>query len=346
MLLNKAGRLEASPQTTADIRPISSARLDWVMVALSGWFVGGLFLDGWAHNHGRVDNTFFTPWHGAFYSGFLVVALLIGLALARNMVRGSSWMRAAPAGYELAAFGVPLFAFGGVFDLIWHQLFGFEVGIEPQLSPSHLLLATSMGMIVSAPLRAAWMREDSVARGILGRLPALLSLTFTLSVITFLTQFGHPFVTVWASSARHDEIGQMIGVMSVMLQAGLLIGAALVVLRRWMLPPGSLTLLFGLNTLLMATQHDQYGLLPVALLAGVIGDLLIAVLKPSIERPFALRLFAFVVPAALYLLYFLSIKMAGLLLWSTNLWSGAVVLAGIAGLLLSYLAVPAQTQTS
>ena len=345
MLHNKAGRLESSPQTTADIRPISGARLDWAMVALSAWYVGGLFLDGWAHNHGRVDNTFFTPWHGAFYSGFLVVALLIGLALVRNMLRGSSWMRAAPAGYELAAFGVPLFAFGGVFDLIWHQLFGFEVGIEPLLSPSHLLLATSMGMIVSAPLRAAWLREDTASRGILGRLPVLLSLTFTLSVITFLTQFGHPFVTVWASSAR-DEMGEIVGVMSVILQAGLLIGAALIALRRWMLPPGSLTLLFTLNTLLMATQHDQYRLVPVALLAGVIGDLLIAALKPSIERPLALRLFAFVVPTALYLLYFLSIKMAGLLLWSTNLWSGAVVLAGIAGLLLSYLAVPAQTQTS
>jgi len=346
MLLNKAGRLESSSQTTADIRPISSVWFDWAMAVLSGWYVGGLFLDGWAHNHDRVDSTFFTPWHGAFYSGFLVVALLIDLAMVRNILRGSSWMRAAPAGYELAAFGVPLFAFGGVFDLIWHQLFGFEVGIEPLLSPSHLLLATSMGLIVSAPLRAAWLREDSAPRGVIGWLPALLSLAFTLSVITFLTQFGHPFVSVWASTMRGDDMGHAIGVLSVMLQASLLIGAALLMLRRWMLPPGSLTLLLGLNTLLMVTQRDQYRLLPVALLGGVVADLLIAVLRPSAERPLALRLFAFAAPAALYLCYFLAIKFDGRMLWSTNLWSGAVVLAGIVGLLLSYLVAPARGRTS
>jgi hypothetical protein len=33
------------------------------MSLLSAWLVGGLFPDGWAHAHGRVDQSFFTPWH-------------------------------------------------------------------------------------------------------------------------------------------------------------------------------------------------------------------------------------------------------------------------------------------
>ena len=44
---------------------------DWVMAVLSAWLLGGAFVDGWAHTHGKVDTTFFTPWHAAFYTGFL-----------------------------------------------------------------------------------------------------------------------------------------------------------------------------------------------------------------------------------------------------------------------------------
>jgi hypothetical protein len=308
------------------------------MVALSGWFVGGLFLDGWAHNHHRVDNTFFTPWHAVFYSGFLAVALLLGGALALSMLRGRTWLDATPAGYELAMLGVPLFAFGGVFDLIWHQMFGFEVGIEPLLSPSHLLLATGMAMIVSAPLRAA--RRNGAESGVLGRLPALLALVWTLSVITFLTQFTNPFVDVWARSLDDGILGHAMGVAGVLVQSALLMGAALFALRRGLLLPGGVTVLFTLNALLMTTQHETYALLPVALLAGALGDLLVFVLKPAVTRPLALRVFAFALPAALYLMYFLLLKAGGQLVWSTNLWTGATMLAGIVGLLLSYVAVP------
>src|SRR5262245_30599265 len=40
--------------------PAASARFDWLAVALSAWVIGGAYLDGWAHNHGRVDDVFFT----------------------------------------------------------------------------------------------------------------------------------------------------------------------------------------------------------------------------------------------------------------------------------------------
>ena len=43
--------------------------LDWVMVVLGGWWLGGLYLDGWAHNHlSTTLESFLTPWHAAFYS--------------------------------------------------------------------------------------------------------------------------------------------------------------------------------------------------------------------------------------------------------------------------------------
>ena len=43
----------------------SGAAFDWAATMLAGVFTGGLFLDGWAHTHGRVDDTFFTPWRSS-----------------------------------------------------------------------------------------------------------------------------------------------------------------------------------------------------------------------------------------------------------------------------------------
>ena len=34
---------------------------DGAVTLLGAAFTGDLFLDGWAHTHGRVDDTFFTP---------------------------------------------------------------------------------------------------------------------------------------------------------------------------------------------------------------------------------------------------------------------------------------------
>ena len=37
------------------------------------WLIVGIFVDGWAHNNDKPE-TFFTPWHALFYSGFLATA--------------------------------------------------------------------------------------------------------------------------------------------------------------------------------------------------------------------------------------------------------------------------------
>jgi hypothetical protein len=53
-----------------------------------------------------------------------------------------------------------------------------------------------------------------------------------------------------------------------------------------------------------------------------------------------LRIFAFAVPAILYGLYFIAmIVNDGGIGWSVHLWAGSAVMAGIVGVLLSYLVV-------
>ena len=125
-------------------------------------------------------------------------------------------------------------------------------------------------------------------------------------------------------------------------------GMIFLLIRRWRLPLGALTLIFSLNGCLMSVLDDQYTLIPVMLLAGIVADLLLWLLRPSATRPAALRLFAFLVPFVLYLLYFLALMLTETITitWSIHLWLGSCVMAGMVSLLLSYLLVPPEGSTA
>ncbi len=333
-----AGNLHA--QAEAPRQAIGGIRFDWLMIALMMWFLGGLFVDGWAHSHGKVDNSFFTPWHALFYSGFAVVAGALGGAIARNRQLGYGWRAAVPAGYGLSLLGAAIFAFGGGFDLLWHTLFGIEENVEALLSPSHLLLALGMVLALSGPMRAAWRRPAGASEGLARLLPAVISLTFTWSVISFMAQWAHPYLHLLSTSTRLGEAGQALGIAGIVLQTAVAMGFILLAVRRWQLPLGSLTLALGLNAALMSVMRDWWEMIAVAVLAGLAADLLALALRPSVARPAALRLWAFAVPAILYAFYFTAITLLARIAWSLHLWAGAIVLAGITGLLLSYLLVP------
>ena len=333
-------------QTAAGAQPAGGMRFDWAVAGLSVWFLGGLFLDGWAHNHNRVDDSFFTPWHAVFYSGFFAVAAGLLAATIRNRAGGLPWRQAVPAGYELSLLGAALFAAGGVADMIWHTVLGIEVGVEALLSPTHLLLATGMTLIFSGPLRAAWRRAGPPLTWA-SALPMLLSLTFVLSLFTFMTQFMHPMVYPDMTGERPARYllayySQALGVANIVVQTGLLLGLLLFVLRRWhwRLPFGSLTLILTLNAFALSFMQDDYWSIPVAFVGGAAADLLLHRLKPSDANPGALRWFAMAVPLVLYLIYFLTLIVTRGIWWSVHMWAGAIVLAGVTGLLVSYLLVP------
>jgi hypothetical protein len=318
--------------TVAQEHPAAGLLLDWGFSFLSIWLVGGLFLDGWAHAHSRVDDVFLTPWHAVLYSAALAILLLLAATYAYGMTRGCAWPQVLPAGYGLSLIGAALFFGGGALDLSWHTLFGIEVGVEALLSPPHLLLATSGMLMVGGPLRAATRRPPAQGWRALG--PMLISATIALSILTFFSQFAHPIAETFASRAGASR---SLGISGILIQSMLLVGVILLLTRRWVLPLGALTLLIGLNSALMSVFEDNYGLLPAMLAAGVLADLLLRWLRPSQQRRPQLHLFAFLVPALLYGLYFLALRLTQSLVWATSLWSGAIVLAGVAGLFVSFL---------
>ncbi|MGH6635365.1 MAG: TolB family protein [Gammaproteobacteria bacterium] len=186
-------RLQSIPVSLSALPP-ACARLDRVMALLCSWLVLGLYIDGWAHRHVKIE-TFFTPWHLILYAGFVAVASYLLLTWHRNHVQGYPWRRAMPPGYELSLLGLLIFVLSGCGDLIWHELFGFEHDLEALLSPTHLILALGGTLMIAGPFRSAWQRPDHPsARSLATQWPMLVSLTLLLSILTFFTQFAHPFV--------------------------------------------------------------------------------------------------------------------------------------------------------
>jgi hypothetical protein len=326
-------------------RPASSLHSDWIVILLSLWFLGGLFLDGWAHNNLSSSlESFFTPWHAVFYTGFLAVATYHGWLMWRHHQQGYAWLSTLPRGYELSLLGLVIFAAGGVGDMLWHGIFGIEAGIEALFSPTHLLLATGIALVVAGPMRSTGHRLQTETADWRSLLPLILSITFLFSLFTFMTQFAYLLTDSWVLTDRRagldGEMRQVLGMLGALLHSGLLMGVVLPVIRRWRLPAGSLTFMLTVNIALMGIMRDELMGAPTAVLTGILGDMLLLWLQPSAERPLQFRIFAFLLPFILYTVYIVSVEIMADSWWAIHMLTGLPTLAGIAGFLLSYLVLP------
>lgn len=328
--------------------PEGGTRFDLTVALLSLWFLVGLFVDGYAHNHGAVDDTFFTPYHALLYSGILAAGVFLGVQHYRNVGKGYAFTRALPYGYALSLVGVALFFVGGGFDFVWHSLFGFEANISTLLSPAHLLLATSGFLILSGPLRAAW-RRTGVEPTWKHLLPVVLVLLTIVSLLTFFMQFANSFSHAWhftpSAPGRNSWQMDVVGISDVLFTAAITMGVLLFALRRWKLPPGAVTLILTVNAagmMLIQWKNMQYFwyVIIAPLAGGIIGDGLLFLLKPSRTNPFALRLFAFAVPFAVYIIYFVLLISQQGIWWEIHKWLGVTFFAGVVGVFLSYLVMP------
>src|ERR1700694_551757 len=174
--------------------PPSSPAFEWLMGFLVFALISGLNLDIWAHNHGKVDESFFTPWHAVLYGSMALNGIALGIVAARNVLQKHYPLRRSlPAGYGLSLVGVIAFSVGGVLDLIWHTLFGIEEDVQALLSPTHILLAVSAALILTGPLRSAAVRlSPSAPRSWLTHGPLILSIAATVTLLGFFTEFAHP----------------------------------------------------------------------------------------------------------------------------------------------------------
>ena len=341
----------------AAARPRATRREDLLTMVFATWLIVGIFVDGWAHSNDKPE-TFFTPWHALFYSGFVTTALWMTWMVQRRRAQGAQGLAAAvPVGYGLGLLGVAVFAFGGVFDMVWHTIFGIEVDLEALLSPSHLLLFGGGLLVTTSPLRSAWHNAASRDPGFREFLPVLLSATITTASVAFFLMVFSPLLTGamtggpyhFASMLADRDLAswlveevQLEGYAAILLTTIILLAPALLLIRRWTVPFGTFAFLFGVvATLTAAIESFDFGPAFLApLIAGVVADVLYRRLRPGHDRPWALRAWATAVPPVMWLAYFGLLAAFRTVGWSVELWAGVTVMTGLTGFALALLMTP------
>lgn len=316
--------------------------LDAAFAVLSLLMITGVALDFRAHANGIsfAEEGFLTTEHVFFYSMFLGIAAVLFAATYRNRRDGARWASAVPSGYGWAVVGVLLFGLAGLADFGWHSTFGFEEGIEGLTSPSHLALATGAVLFLSSPLRAAWRRDEDPAG--VEFLPVVVSAALTLTVITLFGLYLNPLINVYATET--DWAALNLGLAGLIVFPLLLLGTALALVRRFDLPVGSLATVFLLPALANTVIHGDFFLIAPAVVAGAVGDAACRVARPTADEPRALRAFGAFVPTAFAATYVGVVEVAWGVAWTVHVWTGAIVLAGMAGLLLTYVVRPDGTR--
>ena len=147
-----------------------------------------------------------------------------------------------PKEYLLSFVGVLVFGVGGVFDLFWHEIFGFEAGVDALVSPSHLVLLVGGMLFISGPLRSflSQGRSEGSWSELFPPIASALQLftigtLFTLytNVWTQLDRYVVPEVILDSQRPIHAYT-----VAGVLIPAALMVGTLLFLRQRMVLPFG------------------------------------------------------------------------------------------------------------
>ncbi|NRQ38644.1 hypothetical protein HII36_43500 [Nonomuraea sp. NN258] len=324
---------------------------DLVTAVLGVWFGIGLMIDAWAHSNRSELETFFTPWHAAFYSGFAAVSGWIIWQVWRNVRAGRQGLAAVPTGYLAGLVAIPAFAAFGFVDMMWHTFLGIEQTIDILFSPSHLGLIVTMLLIITTPLRSAWNAPDVGTRPALGRLlPALVGLAFATTLVSLFLSYGDALQ--WDSAGivhaftDLDNGGAGSLASAMVISNVVMLAPVLLLARRWELPFGSVTVMYTVCVLMPGAQtsFENMPILLTFIVAGLVSDLLIRWLRPSGARRYAYWAFAGLSGLATWTLYIgVASATGGGLPAIPELWTGSPIMAGLIGLALGALMLPNAT---
>lgn len=325
----------------------TSGRQDLVSVLLAAWMTIGGFVDGFAHRNLDTPETFFTPWHGILYSGYLATALWVLGLVVRNRPSSPSLRLAIPEGYSTAVVGVLVFALGGIGDMFWHMLFGIEVSVDALLSPTHLLLLVGSLLIISGPLRARWWDPGYQPTRLVDFWVPALAASMGAAQLGFFFQYidglSIRFMQVPYNPGSEEGFFELVtGIAAILITTLTLMGALLLVMRRWKPPWGAGLIIFGLVGVLMETLegYDFPEVVVAPLIGGLTTDLLVQWVWSRWDRLAAVRVTAFVVPVSMWSVRFAVFERFSDINWPVSVWSGTIVFAGLAGVGLSLLAFP------
>jgi len=308
------------------------------VVVLSCLFAGAAYFDAWTYVNNVNGISILEPWQDfpLHVGWFLLTAYLTGV-MALNVRGGAPLTRSLPSGYGWCMVGCLAFSAFVVIDRWEQAAFGTENSMAALISPARLGEIVAGGLMVTGPLRAAWRRQDEQAA-----LPAVVAAALLLSVVTFVTQFAHPFRDPWAAVGQklpgvYVFVGADLGVASLVLQGACYVAVLLLLMRRFKIRTGSFTLICTLNAVLVAALKARWEMVLIGLITGLTADGLAWWLKPDPNRPAQLRSFSFLVPAVFAASYFAVVAVTYGLWWGPDVWSGSILVTGLAGFAVSYL---------
>lgn len=340
-------------------RPMASYRTNLVTALLSTWLTLGLMLDAWAHNNMPQLESFFTPWHGVFYTGFFATAAWIGWTV-RGPLSAKRYSDI-PAGYGAAVVAVGIFAVSAAGDMMWHLVFGIEQTIDILFSPTHLGLGASMVVILLTPARSAWANRSLPAAPGLGRLlPSVLATALATTVALLFLQYANALthgsgdVAVGMSTTDQGFTSAIVTDMAVTNLVLLL--PILTLARRFTLPFGLATILYVCAATLSTaiTGFDNVELMLGVVVAGVCVDLLARWLRPSPQRLVQFRVFAAAAPLVTWSLYIATAYLTsppvynpdGTIQPMPEVYTGAPIVQALFGLLVGVLLIPGRSADS
>ena len=142
------------------------------------WFFIGAWIDSSAHTY-LLDGieTFFTPWHGVLYSGY-AFSVLVAMYVKNKMKDYK---------FDVGVLGAVIFGVGGASDAVWHTLLGIETGVEPLVSPSHLMLFLGAFLMLDYVFTTRPSKDQLDTASV-------VAVSTIYALVMFITQFLHPYL--------------------------------------------------------------------------------------------------------------------------------------------------------
>jgi hypothetical protein len=331
-----------------------TALLRLTIGAMIVWQVG-LYVDVWNHLHYGFQIESFMTWaHAILYGGWVLTSVPALLYLLEGRRRGHATL---PAGYTLVLLGVALYGVGGVFDSIWHTLFGFEASHDAAMSPSHLWLAAAFTVSAFGLLQAA-IRHARRGGDWLTHLQVAFVLQTLLLVAHWSISYGQPMLTdyadggaavrnlpAYAGLAWTNVTAEVAGTTGLLLYSALVVAFMVFALYRLRLGSGAISVMIVGEAAIISPAGGQWLFLPCAVAGALVGEALWWRIRrgglggPEHALPYAVL--GGVVPLVQLLVYLVTLSLFGAgLIWSVHLLGGVPVAAALIGVIVALLIAP------
>jgi len=89
--------------------------------------------------------------------------------------------------FDVGVLGAIIFGVGGASDAVWHTLLGIETGVEPLVSPSHLMLFLGAFLMLDYVFTTRPSKDQLDTASV-------VAVSTIYALVMFITQFLHPYL--------------------------------------------------------------------------------------------------------------------------------------------------------